>query len=340
MTGNEKVKAVIAGEELTSVPRGEFSLNSSLCKRIAKTKGSTEDNLRKAVDKLGFDFYGLVPQYPAKRFIKYDEKGRKESQDYWGRTFWTTPGVNEQLISYPIEHKEQLKSYKFPKVNELSYYPDIKILREKNLYVFGVVDGVFQASARTMDLLDFLDLLEDEPGCLKNIFSQAVQFNYAAAKSLIELGVDAVMVADDISHYQGLFCSNQAFFKWVAPYQETLFNKISQLGKPIFFHSDGNIMPIMEWLGSTKVIGIHSLEPVPAMNLMYLKQQFGKRFVLIGGIGLTELDNNSVEGIKTLVSQRVELMNQGGRYLLSTASGFLDKEIDVNSIQAMYLFDK
>jgi len=76
------------------------------------------------------------------------------------------------------------------------------------------------------------------------------------------------------------------------------------------------------------------------MNLMHLKQQFGKRFVFMGGIGLTELDNNSVEGIKTLVSQRVELMNQGGRYLLSTASGFLDKEIDVNSIQAMYLFDK
>lgn len=340
MSGKERVKAVIAGKTLTRVPRGEIFLNSSLCEKMARKKGSKEDNLREVVDKLGLDFYGLVPQYPAKRFIKFDEKGREESRDYWGRTFWTTSGVNEQLITYPIEHREHLKSYKFPQVDKLSYYPDIKVLQEKGLYVFGVVDGVFQASARTMDLLDFLDLLEDEPEWLENIFSQAVEFNYAAAKSLNDLGVDAVMVADDISHYQGLFCSNQAFFKWVAPYQETLFNKISQLGKPIFFHSDGNIMPIMDWLVSTKVIGIHSLESVPAMNLMYLKQQFGEKLVFMGGIGLTELSNNSVEGIKTLVSQRVELMNQGGRYLLSTASGFLGKEIAVNSIQAMYLFDE
>lgn len=337
MQGRESVKRIIRGEELRPVPRGEFFLNRALCQELTGNNGSGV--LEAGIDLLGFDFYGLLPQYPEKQFIKYDDKGRKELRDCWGRIFWQIPGGREQLVAYPVVDLQDIKQYRFPDLAGISF-PDSGTLRNKGLFLFGIVDGVFQAVARTMDLLDFLAVLEEEPDLLEPMFARAVEFSYGLAELLCRTGVDAILVTDDVAHRRGLFCNREVFFRWVAPYEQELFAAIDKLGKPVFFHSDGNIMSLLEWLAGTPVCGLHSLEPLAGMNLPYIKLQYGKRFILMGGIDLSELYEASEQQVKKLVAERVALLSQGGGYLLSSASGFLTEDIDAATLKAMYYFDR
>ncbi|WP_366923509.1 hypothetical protein MFMK1_000403 [Metallumcola ferriviriculae] len=331
--GASEFNFVLNGKTPRHILRGEFSLSHELCTIL--TGNSGEDNYLPAVKQLGFDFFGVIAEYPDKKYLSTDSKGRKVFRDYWGRIFWRLPQGREQLVEYPVVDFNQLKGYQFPSVKEVSFNHS-KLLKNRDIFTFGVVDGVFQTAARTMDLLDFLGILAERPKRAALLIEQATEYACALASQLSSLGVDAILVADDVAHYGGLFCSEQTFMRWIAPWEEMLFRHIAKQGKPVFFHSDGNIMSLMDWL-SGSVLGVHSLDRCPGMDMAAIKNHYGNKLILMGGMPLAALYSDELVQVRDETSQLISQLSPGGRgYILSTTSGFLTEEINPQALQEMY----
>lgn len=327
---------MIRGETSTRLMRGEFSLSAKLCTDITgNIKG--EKSLVAAIKRLDFDFYGCLPHIPQKELMEVDNKGRQVLKDHWGRVFWRSHQGREQLVEYPIQSLDDIKRYSFPRVDAVTYHHQ-QLLAEQDLYLFGVVDGVFQSVARLMDLLDFLALLKEQPETLTPLFQQAAAFNSLLVSELSNVGVDAILVADDVAHYGGLFCPAEGFLKWVAPWEEQIFSAAAAYSKPAFFHSDGNISSLLGWLAGS-VTGIHSLDKCPGMDLKEIVSEYARQLVLMGGVAMEWLYQEDVSQVENAVSLIQSMITPETRYVLSSTSGFLTEDLNPRALEAMYRSD-
>ena len=84
--------------------------------------------------------------------------------------------------------------------------------------------------------------------------------------------------------------------------------------------SDGNIMPILDSLVSTRPHALHSLDPQGQVDLAEVKRRVGKQVCLIGNVSCACLDTGSDQEV--IDSARYALRNgmPGGGYIFSTSN--------------------
>ena len=60
-------------------------------------------------------------------------------------------------------------------------------------------------------------------------------------------------------------------------------------GIKIVFHSDGNLMQVLDQIIATEVDGLHPIEPTAEMNLAHVRELCPDRVVLIGNLDCSQL---------------------------------------------------
>jgi len=89
---------------------------------------------------------------------------------------------------------------------------------------------------------------------------------------------------------------------------------------PLIFHSDGNLMEIIEELIQ---IGIDALNPIEpqAMNIVELKQKYGEQLCLTGNIDMDyPLSRGSPSEVRRQVQERLKQLAPGGGYCLGSSN--------------------
>jgi len=105
----------------------------------------------------------------------------------------------------------------------------------------------------------------------------------------------------------------------------------------IMLHSDGNIRNLIpEFID----MGIDILNPIqqvgPDMDPRGLKMEFGKDLCFHGGIDTQGvLPNISVEEVKTEIKEKVEILSQGGGYIVSPTH-MLQMDVPLENVITMY----
>jgi uroporphyrinogen decarboxylase len=85
-------------------------------------------------------------------------------------------------------------------------------------------------------------------------------------------------------------------------------------------HTDGNIMPILDSLVSTRPHALHSLDPQGGVDIATVKRLVGDKVCLIGNVNCGLLDTGSDE--QCVESARYALRHgmPGGGYIFSTSN--------------------
>jgi uroporphyrinogen decarboxylase len=95
---------------------------------------------------------------------------------------------------------------------------------------------------------------------------------------------------------------------------------IDAMQRPAIYHSDGNILPLMEDIIGLGVKGVANVEPA-AMDIEQLKRDFGNRITIVGNIDLNyTLSNGTPEETGEEVRRRIKTIGPGGRYILASAN--------------------
>ena len=122
--------------------------------------------------------------------------------------------------------------------------------------------------------------------------------------------IDVISEADDYGTQTSQLISPRMFRKIFKPRLQTLFTRIHQLAPnaKLFFHSDGNLWPIMEDLISIGFDAIHPIDPT-SMDIREVKARVGKKLGILGNIH-TDLLNRGVTGFEVICAD-------GGQGLIS-----------------------
>lgn len=157
----------------------------------------------------------------------------------------------------------------------------------------------------------------DYPDAVKEAISKYTGWVSRLCKNLIEIGFDFLWSFDDMAFKTTLMFSLDVWDEFFFPYLKKAADSITI---PWVFHSDGNLMPILDRLLKLGMSGLHPLEP-GTMDLDVLKRDYGKKVCLIGNIDIDYvLSQGTEEEVEQQVKERIAQMGPGGGFIISDSN--------------------
>jgi uroporphyrinogen decarboxylase len=209
--------------------------------------------------------------------------------DEWGTTYqknfasWPI----DAPVDFPIKSRADLKTYRPP--DPTLPGRDVEILTARSMpndeiAIFGGVGGPFTNAWMLAGYERLALFLYDDPQLVTELFRISNEFNKEAARRSVESGVDALWISDDLGDSGRGFLKVEQFRKYYLPYLVDLAGFIDSLGVPVLLHCCGHFHEYVADLAQTKIAAIHPMQRTAGWDLRWAKEQWGKRFCLIGNI--------------------------------------------------------
>ena len=169
----------------------------------------------------------------------------------------------------------------------------------------------------SMGLDGFSMAIYQNPELVKEAVARYSKWVSTLCDRLTELGFDFLWTFDDMAYKTSTMFSPATWDQFFAPYVK---KTVAGLKVPLIFHSDGNLLPVIERLLDLGISGLHPLEP-GSMDLAHLKKNFGDRVCLVGNVDIVEtLTYGTLEDVEQEVKDRIELLGPGGNYIISDSN--------------------
>ncbi len=347
MTSRERVLCALSHEEPDRVPiflgtSGVTTLNTAAYDRLKAHLGLRTETRsfwralqyaildEEVMAQFGSDGRPLIPG-PAPSMLSRDIAPDRFA-DAWGIVWQRQPGnAYYDIARHPLEDAtvDDLERYPWP---DLANPGRFEGLREKAraiqaagqavVALSGVSPFEFSYMLRGMDRW-FLDLAGDRAFALALMRKLTGLMRAAAERLLEEAGefIDVVITGDDLGSQKGPLISTAMYRQLVKPFHAELIGAIKARSRArIFYHSDGNIYPLLKDLVE---VGIDLLNPVHVSagemgDTARLKREFGGRLSFCGAIdSQTVLPHGTPDDVRREVRRRLKDLAPGGGYILA-----------------------
>jgi len=269
------------------------------------------------------------------------EEGETYS-DYWGID-WVKEGAFNQIIKFPLidADEDKIRNYEFPygKINELT--DNLFDLKSRSPQYFTGCDispSLFEMYNRLRGMENSLMDIALYPEMFAAIMEKCADYNLALAKNAINrFSLDWLWTGDDVGGQSAMMMSPKSWRESIRPHLERIFRFGKTRNLWVAYHSCGSIRDIIPDLIE---IGLDVLNPIqgncPGMESIELKKEFGDSLAFMGGIDTQDLlPNGSVRDVDKEVREIIEIMADGGGYILA-ASHTVPPETPIDNIFAMY----
>lgn len=171
------------------------------------------------------------------------------------------------------------------------------------------------------EMMGFVEKLADDPQQMKDEAQRRVDQALARAEWIKTWGtVDGFCLCSDYCFNDNPFLSPAMFDEFVTPYLAQLTAGYREMGFYVIKHTDGNIMPILDALLSTKPHALHSLDPMAGVDMAAVKRISGGVVCLIGNVNCALLQTGTEDEIVADVRRSLAEGAPGGRYIFGTSN--------------------
>lgn len=260
----------------------------------------------------------------------------------WGATqriddtvSWPTGGPFAQ----PVRSRSDWENYDVPDPYARGRMAPVKTAVElggDHLAIIGSVSGPYSHGSWITGLDAMSLFFYDDPALAREILDAIADWDIAVGQQMAEIGVDVLLVAEDMGANQGPLMSPAHFREFVLPYFAKVVRAFRQTGLPVIMHNDGRIWNFLDDLVATGISAYHPIERSAGMDLGLVKQKYGDRICPIGNV-----DNKGVlrEGTVSEVEQQViaciRQAAPGGGYILASDHS-LNNGQKIENIVAMF----
>ena len=298
MNSKERVLCALSGEQPDRVPFCEGNIAANVAQALAGSERPLTE--RQISDLTGRDVVVqiLFPPYFA------DSESGSDGQDYV-TTGW-------------IKTRRDLDKMVFPDPDDPELYAAARqVLAEKGDYAAAAAIKLGVAPMlMSMGVDGFAFALKDDPALVHEVLRRYVDWQLVVTGNLIEMGFDFLWCFDDIAYKTGPFCSPADFREFMLPAMQRSAEAITI---PWIFHSDGNLMPILDDILGLGPAGLHPIEPGP-MNLAEVKAYCGDRVCIIGNVSVDRLSAGIPGEIREIVRSCIATGGPGGGYMISSSN--------------------
>lgn len=162
-----------------------------------------------------------------------------------------------------------------------------------------------------------IEYIKTEPDFVKEVVMYYADWMTRHIKNLMELGFDFLWSFDDLADKSGPFFRSEELNTFFIPY---LKKPAEEIKIPWIFHSDGNLMPVLDDLMQLGMSGLHPLEP-GGMDTAKLKREYGNKLCLVGNIDIKHIMTDaSEEEIEESVRECMRTLGEDGGYIISDSN--------------------
>ena len=325
MTSKERVVAAINFETPDRLPRWDnFHVFGDWPRLWQEWKGFSPD-----VDPA--DYYQTDvemcigddgPLFSQRAFLRKDGEFEVHRSS-WGKVYRQKPGDAWfwETIEAPLDDPRNLDRLKFEDPADPDRFErldrKVKEANRKGRMSFGKVGGIYRRTEglrREEDLL--MDMAMDEGFC-SELFGRAAEYLTLYGLEVARRGDffdRGLFVYDDCCSSHGPIFSPTMWDRYFLPLYRKMIQTFRDNGvRHVYFHSDGNIAPLIDGLLAAGFEGLNPLEPRCGLDLVALREKYGKRIVFFGGICNTVImPSGDKAEIERMVRPLIELGEEGG----------------------------
>jgi len=269
--------------------------------------------------------------------------------DVWGRHFrheHVPTGAYEALAGWPLEGAtlESVRSYPWPEPDWWDLHPLPEVIRQldehEEYHLRFRIGSVFEVAWQLYGLEKFLMDLAMDPDVPLYIMDRLTDVYVELTRRAIELAgdrLDMVYFYDDVATQESLLVSKRMWSRYIRPRHERLIEVARSYGKPVMYHCDGAVYPLIPDLID---MGVEVLNPIQVsasgMDPAQLKREFGDRLSFHGGIDIIEtLPHGTPDDVRAEVRARVRVLGERGGYILAS-SHHIQPDTPLENVLAMY----
>jgi len=269
---------------------------------------------------------------------------RDTMEDEWGiRRRLTATGTESRVIHSPLKDfdVDSLQDHHFPDPYATGRFSitkeDMHRYKEEGYWVVGNF-GIDAFWCQAWYLRGFNQLTIDlfaNPEFVEKLMSKLLEYYVGVGRKLAEFGVDQANIYDDIACQTGMIVSPRLWRRYIKPQYRILIEALKPRVRYIFFHSDGDLRPVIPDLIE---IGVNILNPVQpdCMDLAELKKLYGDELTLWGGLSVQDtLPHGRVEDVKREVKKTIKSCAARGGFVLGTSNN-ITQDTPTRNFLAIY----
>jgi len=339
MTSKERVLRAMEHQETDRIPIGfNYGSQEMMNVLMSRMKVSNYDELLKV---LNVDTRRLPP-------LVYNGEQRYykgEKADYWGVTEKALKdGDSSKLCPFAeVASVDEVEAYKWPSPDD--FYDAHNISEYIEAYkdyaiIASVWAGIFHNYIWMCGFENALILLRTQPDVAHAIIRHIADFWIGYARKVLEIGRGRIDIVDSYNDFGSQLClimGPDLTKKFFLPELKRFYDMAKEYDAKGFLHSCGSVETIIPELVEA---GVEILDPVQVsaagMSPENLKAKYGNIITFHGGIDTQHvLPKGSVEDVREEVNRVIDILGNGGGYILAGSQAF-ENDIPVENIVAMY----
>ena len=236
-----------------------------------------------------------------------------------------------------MELKQAVKEFTPPDPLAKENFEDLKedwsLIKDNVLAVTSGYLGIWERTIWMLGFTEALTYLLSEPNIIEEMYEKITEHKIKIAHELIRMGFKVCHHGDDLSFQTSGFFSKEMYSKTLLPYHKKLFKVYKDANVKMVYHSCGNVTPFIPELIDA---GVDVLEPVqPCMDFKYLKDNFGKDIVFMGGIDTQKiLPFGTPFEVKKHVKEVIRTLGKDGGYIIAPSQEVM-KDVPLSNIIAL-----
>lgn len=224
--------------------------------------------------------------------------------------------------SGPIHDWTSFEAFDWPRPEDadLSVMDAIEAAPPDNMRAFHVVD-IWEVVRDLFGFKPFCYALFEQPDLVEAVFEKVGTFVLRIAETLCDYDTfGAVYLADDLGYKTSTMISPEAIRQFILPWHQRLADQTHARGKLFFFHSCGQMYELLDtYIDEVKIDAKHSFED-NVLPVTEVKQRWGERLSLLGGVDVDFLARAEEAAIRQLTREILDTCHPGGGYCLGSGN--------------------
>lgn len=192
-------------------------------------------------------------------------------------------------------------------------------------FIFVLLDGGFQWGVKKWGFQRFLTMVMRQSTDVPDLLQQVETLNRRLTKRAADLGADGIVIADDIAYQNGLLLPPNSIKTLFIPSLARQAEACHTAGLAVFFHSDGNLIAVLDDIAGSGFDGLQCIEAAAGMDLAAIKADYGRRLCLWGNLDPACLvEEMSAEAIDARVEAVLASGARDGGLIFGTSSGLFE----------------
>ncbi len=345
MNSRERCQAVLNHQDFDRYPLFDILTNDAAIEYYSGKKLTVENGkqvVHAALDNM-VDATRWIIMYPQKEEKIIAEDGTIIEQKRWTawyhRRFTLSLDDVEKNVRQDIEYFSNPENIQKDADSLDTRIEDLVKTRQefKNIFLFGnylIKTGLQLYTGIGLELFSYF--ITDYPEIFDLYMRKGTEFKVRVinrAKRISDFS--AIFDCEDIASKNGPLFSPSIMKKYFYPHLEQIIDAYHKKGIKFIFHTDGNVMPILDDLVATGIDGLNPLEVIAGMNLKEVRERH-KDLIMIGGIDCSQLlVYGTTDEVKKATRQA---MLDAGPWYFPGSSSELHNSIPLDNIRAMVFY--